>query len=554
LTGGRPIFARAGAVGACAVLLIAVPPAPAIAQGTALPTFAVSRFRVEGDNPLGPERAQAVLAPFAGPAVTLDQLQEAAASLERALHDAGFGFYKVVLPPQDTEAEVALRVLAFTIGTVRVRNNEFRDEANVRASLPELKEGGSPNTLKLARDLALANENPGRRIVSAFRAGAVPDTVDATLEVSDSRPLSGFAQLANTGTAATGMQRLTVGMAHSNLFDRDHQLTATYTTSPEYSSKVRQWGAFYRAPLYGWGGMLSAYYTESNVQSGSAAGVAITGGGQFGGIQYTQYFAPRGDYRDYLTLGYDFKLFESNVTGAPAGCARIGSHPVTLSYSGRYDGADALLTFNVDLVRNLPGGVANSQSAYDACNPPADPSKNLTAAWSAMRFGADLAWRLPRDWQFASRLRYQGAGQQLIPGEKFGVGGASSVRALGERALVGDGGVQFSAELWSPALAGGVRALVFYDHGRVKNLNPLAGFISYSSAPAGVALLAGHGLTSYDSVGSIGLGLRWQYQNNFSIALDYAQVVQGNTQAGDVLNLQNVRGHNRLHMNALLRF
>lgn len=525
--------------------------AQADAQG---PTFVVSAYRVEGENPLGETAARNILAGFTGEKVSLDQLQAAAAALERALHDAGYGFYKVVLPPQDSERVVVLRVLAFTIGSVRVRNNEFRDEANVRTSLPELKEGASPNTLRLARDLALANENPGRRVVSAFRAGAKPDTVDATLEVNDSRPLTGFAQLANTGTAATGMQRLTVGASHSNLFDRDHQLTATYTWSPEQQSKVRQWGAFYRAPLYGWGGMLSAYYTESNVQSGTAAGVAITGGGQFGGVQYTQYFAPRGDYRDYLTIGYDFKLFESNVLGAPVGCARIGSRPLSLSYAGRYEGADQVLTFNIDGVRNLPGGIANAQAHYDACNAPADASKNFSAAWSALRLGGDLAWRLPRDWQLAARLRYQAAAQALIPGEKFGIGGAQSVRALGERALVGDSGVQFSAEVWTPALAGGARFLVFYDYGRVKNYLPLAGFISYSSAPPGVALLSGHGLTSYDSVGSVGIGLRWQYEATFALSLDFAQVVQGNAPSADVLNLQNVRGHNRLHLNALLRF
>ena len=522
-------------------VLAQVAPPTAAATATDGPQFSVKAYLVEGDNPLGAAAAQAVLAPFTGANVALDRLQAAAEALERALHDAGYGFYRVILPPQDSAATVKLKILQFNLGQVAVKNQNFFGEANVRASLPALKEGASPNTLNLARDLALANENPSKRVVAAFRPGANPDTVDASLEVSDSRPLTGFAQLANTGTAATGISRLTFGVAHANVFDRDHQLTATYTISPEQLSKVKQWGAFYRAPVYGFGGMIAAYWTESNVQSGSAAGVGITGGGRFAGVQYTQYFAPRGDYRDYFTLGFDDKQFDNTVVvaGRNAGtCDRIASRPVSGSYSGRYEGASLTVSFNADYVRNLPGGSRNSQADYDQCNPPADASKNLSAAWSVLRFGGDLGWRFSGDWLLAAKLRSQFAGQTLISGEKFGVGGAQSVRALGERALAGDVGVQTTVELWLPPMTQGIRWLAFYDQGRVKTLQPAPG-----------------GGTSFEAVGSLGFGMRWQYQTSVSVALDFAQVIQGHAPSGNPpLNVQNTRGHNRLHLNAIVKF
>ena len=486
-----------------------------------------------------------MLAPFTGDSVALDRLQVAAEALERALHDAGYGFYRVILPPQDTALVVKLKILQFTLGQVTVKNQNFFSEANLRASLPALKEGTSPNTQSLARDLALANENPSKRVIAAFRPGSVADTVDANLEVADSRALTGFAQLANTGTSATGITRITFGASHANLFDRDHQLTATYTISPEQLSKVKQWGAFYRAPVYGFGGMLSAYWTESNVQSGSAAGVGITGGGRFAGIQYTQYFAPRGDYRDYITLGFDDKQFDNTVlvAGRNAGtCDRIGSRPLSASYSGRYEGANLTVSFNGDYARNFPGGMRNAQADYDQCNRrEEDPSKNLTAAWSVLRFGGDLGWRFAGDWMLAAKLRTQFSGQTLIPGEKFGVGGAQSVRALGERALAGDGGVQTSVELWLPPLSEGIRWLAFYDQGRVKTLQPAPG-----------------GGNSFEAVGSVGFGMRWQYQTSASVALDFAQVIQGHSRGGnpplDVRNVQNNRGQNFLHLNAIFKF
>ena len=530
----------------CAAALLAALCGEAVAQGApATPQVVVKGYRVEGDNPLGEARVQAVLAPFAGSAVGLERLQAAAEALEAALREAGFGFYRVILPPQDVGEIITLKVLAFALDKVTVKGLEFFSEPNIRASLPALREGASPNTMTLARDLALANENPSKRVVAAFRPGEKPDTLDANLEVTDSRPLSAFSQLANTGTSATGISRLTFGASHANLFDRDHQLTATYTVSPEKLSAVKQWGVFYRAPVYGMGGMVSGYWTESNVSSGSAAGVNITGGGRFAGIQYTQYFAPRGDYRDYFTLSFDDKQFNNNVTIAGLGgaaaaaanaCARIASRPLTGSYSGRYEGADTTVSFNVDYARNFPGGTRNAQADYDACNPPADPSKNLTSAWSMLRLGGDAGWRFGGEWLLAGRVRSQFTGNALISGEKFGVGGAQSVRALNERAMAGDTGVSTSLEVWSPAWWQGTRWLVFYDHGRVRTLQPAPGSLMY------------------ESVGSVGFGMRWQYQTQLSLSLDYGVVVVGNSPNADVTNRSNVRGHDRLHMNMVVKF
>ena len=110
------------------------------------------------------------------------------------------------------------------------------------------------------------------------------------------------------------------------------------------------------------------------------------------------------------------------------------------------------------------------------------------------------------------------------------------MRALGERSLVGDGGVQTSVELWLPPTSQGLRWLAFYDQGRVKTLEPALGFVSY------------------ESVGSLGFGMRWQYQSSLSVALDYAQVIQGHDPSATPRSAQNVRGHNRLHVNMVLRF
>jgi hypothetical protein len=73
----------------------------------------------------------------------------------------------------------------------------------------------------------------------------------------------------NTINQNTGYSRLTLGFQHANLFDRDHVLTLAYTTSPEYISSVTQFGAFYWLPFYGYNTSLNAYWTKSDINTGT---------------------------------------------------------------------------------------------------------------------------------------------------------------------------------------------------------------------------------------------------------------------------------------------
>jgi hemolysin activation/secretion protein len=144
--------------------------------------------------------------------------------------------------------------------------------------------GRAPPDL-LSRQLLLANEHTAKDVELKIIAGAGPQEVDLVLEVDDRRPWTLFAGLDNTGTEETGELRATVGAQHSNLFERDHSLTATYTTAPEHLSAVKQYGVFYRVPFYRASGVLSAFAVRSDVDSGTVAGsFDVTGRGDFYGL------------------------------------------------------------------------------------------------------------------------------------------------------------------------------------------------------------------------------------------------------------------------------
>ncbi|MGE4111515.1 MAG: POTRA domain-containing protein, partial [Burkholderiales bacterium] len=122
--------------------LVLASAAPAQDSG---PRFAVSGYSVEGDNPLSAAETQSLLASYTGEAVTLDQLQSAAGALESALKDRGFSFLRVVIPPQDAQGVITLRVLAFKLNAVNISGNKDFSNDNIRASLPALQSGATPN-------------------------------------------------------------------------------------------------------------------------------------------------------------------------------------------------------------------------------------------------------------------------------------------------------------------------------------------------------------------------------------------------------------------------
>ncbi|TXT25842.1 MAG: hypothetical protein FD134_823 [Gallionellaceae bacterium] len=489
---------------------------------TAIPAFAASEpepprfqargFEIEGELPIPREQAQVVLAPFVGESVGLEQLQGAAKALEAELSARGHAFYRVVLPPQTLEGSVVrLRVLPFKLAGIAVSGNHNFSNENVLASLPALRQGESPNVARVARNRAHVNEHPAKRVEVTFQQSRMPDAVDADVKVQDSPPLSVYASLQNTGEDRTGDWRATVGVRHGNLFDRDHALSASYTSSPGHWGDVRQYGMFYTVPFYAQGGSLTAFASYSNVNSGTIADAfQVSGGGKFFGARWKQHLVPVGAYSHSLEAGAEDRFFDNSVV---FGAAQIGvnvrSQPLSLGYQGRYDMAGGSLGGSLGYARNLGGGGDNTDAAY------LGNRAGAKRDWDAWRFSLEGGWALGR-WTLGAQMQGQYADEPLIPGEQFGIGGAQSVRGLNEREASGENGHSLSLEASAPLPWEGARAVLFADNGEVWAKNPAAGQIARQDAS------------------SVGAGLRWGDGRRLSFTLDAAHVLNGtaSTEAG----------------------
>jgi hemolysin activation/secretion protein len=487
------------------------------------PRFSVRTFQIEGDLPIPRERALAVLAPYAGESVTLENLQSATSALEAELRSRGYSFYRVVLPPQSLEGVATIRVLPFRLANVTVTGNQHFSKDNILASLPALRKGESPNVGDVGRNRAAANEHPAKEHDITFRQSDVADSVDAEVKVRDERPLSLFVGLNNTGERRTGSYRATAGVQHSNLWDLDHSVTATYTTSPEKTQDVKQYGLYYRVPFYSVSGALTAFYAHSDVNSGTVANAfEVSGRGQFWGLHWRQHLTPLGAYSHSLEAGIDERFFDNNVVfgGTQLG-VDVRSRPVNVTYLARYDRADSSISGSVQYARNLRGGADNNDAAYSANR------AGATRDWQAIRYSLDGQWRISPG-ALALRVRGQYADEPLIPGEQFGIGGAGSVRGLREREVTGENGISMSFEGLLPLPWEGLNAIVFVDGGEVRVKDALPGQRGRQDA------------------WSVGVGLRWTIARSFQVALDAAHVLDGTSATGS--------GDERLHFSLIYRF
>lgn len=507
-------------------------PAPPMATAAPLAVFAIRGFRVEGDNPLGDAETQGVLRPYVRPDATLETLQQATAALEKMLRDQGFGLHRVALPPQELGTTVRLSIVKFTVGKVGIEGATIYDDKNVRLTVPELREGESPNFKTLAIQTAIANENGNKLIQVGLRESEEPDQIDATISVKEQKPWNIGLSANNSGTDSTGEDRVTLTGSHSNLWNLDHLFVGAYTTSVERTEDVKQLGLSYKIPLYAQGGVLGFSYTRSDVV-GNFGTFSSTGAGHTFGVHYTIYLAPQGGHRSYVTLGLDDKVFDASRINdvVLVGASDRRSRPVIAAYAARTETDTAVWGYGAELAVNTGTGANNDLASYRSEDP-----RIRSERWWAVRGNASYTAPFAQTWAWSVRALGQYSPDVLISGEQFGLGGLTSVRGTDvERPISGDMGVSATFEVTSPEVVRGLRFIGFVDAGLIGNNDPNA------SKP------------NTDRLASVGLGLRYVV-GKFAATVDYGRIVLGSHVPRTLNTSAPKQGDDRLYVGVAVRF
>lgn len=483
-----------------------------------VPHFDIQRYRVEGNTLLPAEKIDSVLAPFTGKGKDFGTVQEALEALEKAYHDQGYTTVQVVLPEQELEKGVVrININQTRIGHIKIEGNKFFDISNIRRSIPALREGQTPNINDISKSLKLANESPAKKVNLQLQSSDVENEIDAKLAVQDEKPWKIGVNIDNTGDEHTGRFRTGVLFQDANIFNRDHLLTLQYITSASQPNHVSIYGMGYRIPFYGTGSSLDFTGAYSNVNSGTLSVASntlqVSGQGTILGLHYNQNLARIGNYEHKLTLGLDYRAYINSVT---SGSSQLGNnvtvHPVSLTYGGAWTLDKINAGFYLGVLRNLPSwgsGERDTAAFFEKVRSGAPEGYNV------LKSGANFLYTLSSDWQARAVVNGQYTNKPLVPGEQFGIGGASSVRGFDERVIAADKGVSGSVEIYSPNLSTlaeikvfQCRALVFYDMGYISEINPLPGE------------------TPNNTIASAGPGVRITDGKYFSLSSDYGFVLE----------------------------
>lgn len=540
---------------AAAAFLVAASLGNVWAQDT---TFDIVRFQIDGNSILSADKAQELVAPFVGKRKVYGDVQKALEALEGEFRRLGYGTVQVYVPEQElTTGVVRLQVSEGVVGKVTITGNKYFNDANVRAGLPNLKEGTAPNMRALSENVQLSNENPAKQVEVTLGVSEEEGKVNARVEVKEEDPDRIYLTLDNTGTQASGKHRVGVSYQNSNIANHDQVLTLAYTTALDAPGgvKVDIFSIGYRLPLYSIGDSIDVIYGNSSTNTPASVlapggTLALNGKGTVLGLRYNHIFPRSGEYTSKLVMGLDYKYVNSRCTtaGVPtpidpgdplliASCTPYTLRPVTATYSGQWQKPGEAIDFNIGFTHHLfpmgsyypfPVGSASSDR-YSFVT-----SRQTSDTFTALRLGGSYAAAISGEWLGRAAVTGQYAHGPLPAGEQIGLTGSNAVRGFLERAVSTDRGYVANLEVYSPdyantlGLEGSLKGVVFYDWASGHNFAAIATGFARSN------------------VASVGVGFRYNLKRDISARFDLARVMDGHQPvpgAAEAAKSGDIRGH-----------
>ena len=492
----------------------------------AKPHFDVFDFQIDGNTVLDDETLEKAVYGFMGPDKTVEDVENARASLEDAYRKAGYPTVVVAVPEQDVkEGNVRLEVVEGRVETLHITGSKYHALGKIRDSVPALAEGLVPHMPTVQEQMTgMAQQARDRQVTPIFRAGSTPGKMEVELRVKDELPLHGSIEMNSRNSSNTSYSRLIGSLRYDNLWQKFHSVSLQYQVSPQDSEQVSVWSGTYVLPT-GWYDTRLALYAisiNSNTLLGNSLGASIgdstvIGAGSIYGLRLVKPLTTHPGVIQNLTGGFDYKSFDQTLS--------LGNQQTTAiqyaSFMAGYDGAwrDEASTTSLNLATHFAlRGLGADSGQFE--NKRAGASANFIYLTSDLRHLEVL----PFDFRLQTRAQGQASATPLINNEQFMAGGPLSVRGYHQTQLLADEGVNLSVELYTPRLAPeawdrvqNLRILTFFDWANLWTIAPLA-------PTSSVAHLA-----------STGLGLRMLWFKRFLGELDwsYPFYQQSNVSVGE---------------------
>ena len=465
-------------------------PANPPAKEQQAPRFDVWEYRVQGNTLLERQDVERAVYPYLGRDKTLKDIEAARGALERRYHDAGYATVLVDIPPQDVvDGIVNLRVTEGKLGRLLISGSRYFSLQRIRDELPALAEGEVPYLPTVQEQIARLNQRSGdRAITPVLRPGRTPGTLDVELHVKDELPLHGGIEWNNHNSVNTTRQRLSANLRYDNLWQKEHSLSLQYQTSPQNTSEVQVLSGTYLWRFTGTDDLLVIYGVNSDSDTATVGDMAVIGKGRIAGVRTIVPLAPHDNYFHSFSVGFDYKDFKESLRlqGADSLNTPITYINWSFQYNATQRGAKHTTQFGFGPDFGIRG-LVNDPSEFE------NKRFNSKANYLYLSANLDSTHMFVMNSSLRVRARGQVADSPLISNEQFAAGGAAGVRGYYEAQVLGDDGISYSLEWYTPQFAGklgprvqDLRLLVFGDGAKLRVRSPLPA--NDRPNPAGLAL------------------------------------------------------------------
>ncbi|MDP0491043.1 MAG: ShlB/FhaC/HecB family hemolysin secretion/activation protein [Verrucomicrobiota bacterium JB023] len=363
------------------------------------------------------------------------------------------------------EETLLVEVAEGRVGELRLKDAEYFNEELLADAL-SLRSGDLLRASALEEDLVWLGRNPFRQAELFAAPGREAGEADLLIGLEEENPWLFSLGWENTGTEATGEERLIASILWGNAWDADQVLAYRATLGWDVE-RFQAHGFSWEVPLHQRHEFLRFSGSWARVRTDSDFGSFVLeaeGESWQLGVSHGRPIH-QGDWRGELSWGAEFKRSDTFLA---VGAVEGPGVPVEV-VQGRLDVLLRRDTFELrgTLVAS-PGGLSGRNGSEDFSNYRPDAE----AAYLYARVSGSWLHALGDGWALLARGESQLATGALLPSEQLGFGGSSSVRGYAERELLADQGGWLSLELRSPALdhnwlgdAGQLQAIGFLDGG-----------------------------------------------------------------------------------------
>lgn len=474
-----------------------------------------------------PEKVQNSFAQYLGQPLSLAVLDQMVRGAVVAFRSSDMPVVDVLVPEQEiNDGVLQLVVIEGRVGKVIVEGAKYTDPKFLKDQI-SLKQGQVLKESVLLADLQWINKNPFRQVDMIYSPGFDYGTTDLVLRTNDVKPLSFYVGVENSGNTLLGEERFLAGFnwAGPLFFGQENTLSYQYSSDLDFEALAGHsvvWTSYlpWRHHLT----LLGAWVNQGIDTMAAGEIVNIGGKDEQGSIRYTIPIKGRGNWIHEAEFGFDYK--SSNSSLAFGGLDVFDTTTEILQFGLGYNiiQSDRWGSTKVDNeVIWSPGGLNGDNSTEVFRSQRGGAKANYVYGRSAI----ERNFYLPKNWGLIARVEGQYSSANLLASETLGAGGFDTVRGWEQRIVRGDHGVVANLELRTPSLSpanllgfhnaqDGMQFLTFFDYGYVASQD------SPEGAPGDFGL------------GSVGLGLRYQLDDNFSLRLDYGfQLIESNFDDGE---------------------